>query len=661
MNILQQTKNIYERLIVNDTILAKIDSECRSDLKKERFLREKFSNSYPKIKKLPCLGNVASFVYSQGVKNLACLIAVIIIFTVIKAPYFNTPFTGASHSLKYNSYVEPALYMVENNSLFGFQHKYKASPVTNPDGISEKIGHLPLMEWGLFSFYKLIPSGSIEFKTHVFTHFIGVLILLFSYFFFCKSLPKNFTLIAILLIAVNPIFSLASFVTVADSLIILFMFISLLVLNKYFENKDIGTLFWAGMLFGIGNSMKYSLMLWLAPLSLLLIYYNKKDNITFIRDYTLYIIMSIIPIITVKTSISWLPSSFFRAIIMLLIWVLIYFGIYLFLKHYQKRINQWAEVLLKHFFSLICLAISIAFIGYIIFNYFIANQYLISNFFTDKYLLFNFKFYKYMLLTQFKEYLTADVFAISIIGFMILCMAKQSSVKKLLTSFIAGSLFYWIVASKPMFIHNYYTLILIITGSLLATTTIYYIVTSISSKNVKFLILLLFTVLIVPRTYSATIKILNQHEDLSKVTQFVLDNTQKDEFILHEGYFGNSLIFSTGRSFVRTYRLNNDKFKQEIKTMGFSKTMKKYRIKYLFTPFKKPTYIDFAPLFGETNIKEPSYNRTYFIYNRIKMRQCEDLKNAFEDIDNIVHENRLDNKFKLEAEIGKFKFFSFVN
>ena len=69
------------------------------------------------------------------------------------------------------------------------------------------------------------------------------------------------------------------------------------------------------------------------------------------------------------------------------------------------------------------------------------------------------------------------------------------------------------------------------------------------------------------------------------------------------------------------------KFKEEIKTIGFSEAMKKYRVKYLFTVFDRPTYRDFAPLFGKTNIKEPSYNRTYNICKWIGL-ECQDLEEA---------------------------------
>ena len=141
-----------------------------------------------------------------------------------------------------------------------------------------------------------MPYGNLEFKTRLFTHLIGVMILIYCYLFFRKWLPKNITLLILMLLSINSIFSLATFVTVYDSLLILFMFMSLSVLNKYFENRDIRSLFWAGIIFGLGNSMKYSLFLWLAPLSLFLMYYSRNNNINFIQLYFYVYIVALLEV-----------------------------------------------------------------------------------------------------------------------------------------------------------------------------------------------------------------------------------------------------------------------------------------------------------------------------------------------------------------------------
>ena len=90
----------------------------------------------------------------RGVPYALGLIAILFLFTWIKAPYLAAPFTG-EHSMKYNTYVEPAVYMVQKDSMLWNQKKYVSDPVHNPEGIFPKFEHLPLMEWGLFLTYRL--------------------------------------------------------------------------------------------------------------------------------------------------------------------------------------------------------------------------------------------------------------------------------------------------------------------------------------------------------------------------------------------------------------------------------------------------------------------------------------------------------------------------
>ena len=87
--------------------------------------------------------------YCHGYSYVLDLLLAITAFTWIKVPYLTAPFTG-EHSMKYNTYVEPAVYMVQKDSMLWNQKKYVSDPVHNPEGIFPKFEHLPLMEWGLF-------------------------------------------------------------------------------------------------------------------------------------------------------------------------------------------------------------------------------------------------------------------------------------------------------------------------------------------------------------------------------------------------------------------------------------------------------------------------------------------------------------------------------
>ena len=121
-------------------------------------------------------------------------------------------------------------------------------------------------------------------KTRIFTHPIGVLTLLYAYRFFSGYFPKSFNLLFIGLVAINPVFSFSTYVTVLDSIVFLFMFISLRQISVYLYGKDIPSLLWAGVWFGLGNAVKYPLFLWLAPIGFLFLYYERKQCCVFHQE-----------------------------------------------------------------------------------------------------------------------------------------------------------------------------------------------------------------------------------------------------------------------------------------------------------------------------------------------------------------------------------------
>ena len=643
-----------------DDSLNKIEDEYKTDLEKERSLKTNFTNLHPRIYNTPIVGRVGSWAYSNGLFYLLLLFMILLLFTMIKFPFLSLPFTG-DHSMKYSTYVEPALYMSQKNDLLWYQKKYAADPVTNPEGILHKFSNLPLFEWGLVLTYKVIPFGTIEFKSRLFTHVIGIFILIFAYIFLKKWLPKKLALLTVFLMAINPVISFSTYVTVLDSLAILCMFISLTVLNNYFENRKIEFLFWAGIVFGIGNSIKYPLLLWLSPISFFLIYYRKKNNINLIRDYLIYNFLGVLVIITNNTTVGILIQSPKKAMIFFILWILFYIIIYILLKKREMMLNNYIEKIYMHrkmqvpilFLAVISIVITLKYMNI---------DKLSEEFLTDYSLIFNYRLYKYMLFNQFKVYMTRNIFWIGMAGLIILIVSKQLETKKIIFSFLAGSLVYWVIAAKSIFFHNYYTIIIMITFSLLASFGIYYLISNLSSYRVKIITLLFFFILIFSPAHDETISKIGRHDNISDIIKYIQDKTGEKDIIINEGWL-SPLVIYTGRAFIQPATLLNDKIREEIKTFGFSETMRKYHIKYLFSENENPYYNDFAPFFSNTKITEPSgstYNRSIYIYKTIGEKNPEIDKNLRE-IEDVVIQYRIPEKFKLETVIGKYKFYSFIN
>jgi hypothetical protein len=243
---------------------------------------------------------------------------------------------------------------------------------------------------------------------------------------------------------------------------------------------------------------------------------------------------------------------------------------------------------------------------------------------------------------------------------------------------VVGSGTYWILASKVIFFHNYYTLILMVCACFFASGFVDELLVRLSSRRLKAVVLCFFAVLVLPRSIRETRNLLGRHEDIAPAVQFILENTKEEDLLLHEGFytslfilentkeedlllhegFYTSLAISTGRGLVRPYRLAVDEVRGSVNHIGFAATMRKYEIRYLLTPFPEPRYRDFAPLFEKTTLDRPSYFRTAKILARIKVRNP-DIETQYEDLDRIVREREIEKKFVLEKQVGKLRFYTF--
>jgi hypothetical protein len=586
------------------------------------------------------------------------LIAILLLFTWIKAPYLAAPFTG-EHSMKYNTYVEPAVYMVQKDSMLWNQKKYVSDPVHNPEGIFPKFDHLPLMEWGLFLTYRLFPGAGIELKTRIFTHLIGVLTLLCAWRFLSGYFPKSFNLLFIGLIAINPVFSFSTYVTVLDSIVFLFMFVSLRQIGVYLERKRIRSLLWAGVWFGLGNAVKYPLFLWLAPIAFLFLFFQREDNARFFKDFGIYLFTCLLVTFMMVLAFSNLISSPGLAFALMSFLALLLWGIHRFLVNYEETVLRFAGYILAQRGILGLVSVLSVVAAILLIRALKLSDYA-DEFLTDSSLVGNPRLYKYMLFHQFKEYMTRNLFWIGLSGSALALLTRESAMRRVWIPFLLGALVYWVVASKSIFFHVYYSLIIVWTLTFGAAYFIHFLLGNLKNATQKAIVVMGFLSLILPPVVDATTGRMRNFIDVRSAVRYIQENTKPEEFLLFEGYLTPLSIY-TGRGFVMPAVLANDEIREEIRRIGFAKTMRKYRVKYLFTPNEQPFYLDYAPLFEPTNIVEPSgqnFNRNIRIYQTIGISDP-GLKEDLRQVEEIERKYAIREKFVLEHQIGKMKFFSF--
>jgi hypothetical protein len=155
---------------------------------------------------------------------------------------------------------------------------------------------------------------------------------------------------------------------------------------------------------------------------------------------------------------------------------------------------------------------------------------------------------------------------------------------------------------------------------------------------------------------------MKKHWDVENAIQYIKQNTKPDEFILFEGFLTPLSIY-TGRGFVLPAVLIDNAIRENIHNIGFADTMRKFKIKYLITPYEHPFYLDYAPIFEFTGIKEPSgrnYNRDIAIHQTIGDK-AKGYRMNYGWLRKIVIKYNIQEKFVLADQVGKFKFYSFKN
>jgi hypothetical protein len=633
-------------------VYSHTEKKLAGELEEESRKRKIFKMKFPHLSSIPILGRVVGAFYALGGKLSMGLLVIVLLFGAINFPYLDTPMTGW-HAMKYSAFAGPARIMVEKNNPFLDQQLYKVDPLNNPQGISKGFFNLPFLQWGLYITYKAFPSFGFEFNTRIFLLFTGILTLIFAYFFMSYWCPKGLAFTALGLIAINPIVHFTTFVSALDSSIILFMFISLIYLNNYIINNEIKYLYISSIIFGLSISIKYSIFLWYAPIGIALLFFKRKENIQFLGDTIIYILFAILILVAEKITFGGGEKVFYVTVVPTTLMI------YLLYKLTQKYYLSYYSVLSKILKNKIYLLSGggIFLIGTIILYRSLDMGHFKETFLTDGDLLFNLKLYKHMLY-QFKDYMTRNPFILAIFGMIALPLTWRTRTFYLLFSFGAGAALYWILASKVIFFHRYYTVILMVTFCLLAGTVIYLSCAAVPKKYM-IIPLLIFGIFVIPESYTVTIQNLNYYEDYSPLSRYIREHTDEKDIIYNQtGLSSMDLYFR--RAMLDPRYLRNEEVRKDIRELGFANSMKKYNIRYLITRSSEPDFNELAPLFYPISPLSLGELRKFLILEKIGGNiSVYEKKEA--RLEEIALKYKIKEKFKLEAEIGRFKVFTFLN
>lgn len=587
------------------------------------------------------------------------LFGVLILFTCIKAPYFNNNFTGY-HTMKYNTYVEPAKYMVERGDFTWYQQKYLANPITNPEGGPRVLPQFPLLEWTLACTFSVFKNNTIEFNTRLVTHTIGLITLLFLFLLVKKWSNNLYALIITTLMAINPIVAFATYVTVYDGINFMFLMISLYLLSKYLEHREkLHLLSLSGIIIAIATAIKVSFLIWVLPPTLLFILLKSKGITKKVFDFVVLYLFATLLFLTTKFGIPNLRLERTRSILILVVGLVILITTYLLLKKFRNYISNFLNYLEKKRILIPLLVISVLIAVPIGFNY-LANDNLLLNFITDRRLIFNWEFYRYMLVNQFIPSVSDPLFYISVFGFLTLLFVKDKGIKQINLVILFTALFFWVVASKSIFPHSYYIEIIMF-GLLLGSTTFIYSVLKTSSTYLRILFLILLIVLAFPVCIKHTQSVLEvQIPTLDEAAKYLEENSKEDEIYIDESVF-LALTLKTGRARVGDVNaFSDEEFKKDVKELRFGSAMNKYNVKYLITIHEHPIYENYVHIFTDEYLDTTEFDRGSVVLHMMDPSnndRYEDLEYRLE----LVEKYNLRDRFVLEKDVGGYRFFRFVD
>ena len=116
---------------------------------------------------------------------------------------------------------------------------------------------------------------------------------------------------------------------------------------------------------------------------------------------------------------------------------------------------------------------------------------------------------------------------------------------------------FWILASKVIFFHNYYTNIIMITFALSIFIMINLFGKSLENRYLFVILLLLVGLLIVPSSFEKTNSYLSRergdYESLKEVAQYLVNNTNENEIYIDDNYiltltFLSNLLYPAKRA-----------------------------------------------------------------------------------------------------------------
>ncbi|WP_254279309.1 glycosyltransferase family 39 protein [Haloarcula marina] len=592
--------------------------------------------------------------------DYAILFVLFAVFTFIKRQYWGTSF-AEPHPQKNMRAVGPALGISKQNDPLYYVQYIKVNPSVSEPGVLDTYAHIPFREVALGILLEFSPYG-LHYTTRFFANGLGIALIILIYLYLKSIFNKRFALIGSAFMTVSFYINLVSFVIPQDTIMFLFLFLSLYLVNQFYLKNESYYLALAGFSAGLAFNAKYSSALIFVPIVLFSMYANEETITDYFTNSIGFYTAFVIPEILFRLWISHVPEDPILAIpaivtLLALIPVIKNFGwlINWYRLGVEKCVNDRRLFLIA----------SISGVALLYGVWYAAgfSKFVGPFFTTDPKLLLNPTVYSYMLFNQFKPLLGIETFIGGLLGLCVLPVSSLDRIQKYTVfSFIMATFLYWILTLKVIFFHMYYAVIFGITFGLLATVLLYEILEQASvlieqnsvSPDAKLAMTICALFVVVVFSYGTVATSMNENfvgKDTQEAAEYLESHSSEEEMFLRQG--GSYVLsVSADRKSVNPPMLENQTIKEAIRQHGFGRAMLSFNVTYIVTigeinPNGFPNPYD-----TETNIQDIGELRKNIILSEVT---GEERPNYITN--NVEFGDKVRDSIVLEAEINGYHFY----
>jgi hypothetical protein len=498
------------------------------------------------------------------------LTAILIItssFWILRWPYLGQPFGAVIHADKNIAHIPILLNMYETLNPFYQSNPGYVSVITNPTGTFKNFWRFPIYEWLMLPFMPLSELISVETLTRGFLTAWGSILLIIIYRVFEKIFDSVLAFFGTLLLSVNEVFNLITYVTVMDLPALTFMFLSLYAYLNGNRNKSY-------FLCGITLLFKLSFVLILPTILGLLILREQKYEFLNISELGL---LSLIPYIANKFTVSITPSYHpLISVSLTILFICIILPAKILVDKYeivaQRYLDSYSRNLRLSLIPILPLLAVVVLWDTI--------QMYAGMFLTDSTFILNWPVYDTLLLITSNRVPEAIYFLLPL-GILSTVLYKKH--RYLIFVFFFSAVCYNVIAIKGVYIHRYYkhiSVIVIIISflSLLKFITEY---TRASSYIKTYGILIIVLALTLSSGLMTTATLDKSIEGTEAMSDYIeSNNLQEQGIFLWTDYDARTFVIYNDVRQTRLKTVDTPQVRESVQQNGFGTAMNRYGVNY---------------------------------------------------------------------------------